>query len=286
MSPSVSHNQPAFGHHALSPWREWLRLRAGQLRARSRITASFLRRLSTLGLREPFDVQPAAGFKVRLFPSNNVTDKKAYLGLEIEPGDGLVDAIDQAVSASPQDEFHFLDIGGNSGMMSLAAAQAAQRHGKTIHIAAIEANPAMAERYQFNLSASGVENVALIRAAVSDQPGTIWLDLSSRNLGRATVTHDATPKSVEVLAKPLADIAAETGLAKVDFLKIDIEGHELPALQPYFETVEPALWPNHILVETDHDKDGAIDELLTRIGYTMTTDLNTDAVYTLKREML
>ena len=50
-------------------------------------------------------------------------------------------------------------------------------------------------------------------------------------------------------------------------MKIDIEGHELHALEPFFDTAPVRQWPRKILIEVGHDlKSEALDLCLAR-GY-------------------
>ena len=236
MSNHLAH--PPFGTYALSPFRDGLRAASGRWRNKIRLVSSVLRQISTLGLKEPYDVEPADGFRVRLFPSNNVTDKKCFMGLGVKSIQ-QTQAIENSAKNAPADTFNFLDIGGNSGMYSIAAARAARLANKTFNLVAIEANPDMAQRLRFNLDASGVDNPHIVECAVSESEGIVHLSLANKNLGQATIVVNADDAvTVEVPARTLEDILDDAQMHQIDFLKIDIEGHEVPALRPYLESVK------------------------------------------------
>ena len=276
---SNSSTQPPFGTHALSPFRNKLRAASGVWRHKIRFVSSVLRQAATLGLSEPFDIEPADGFKVRLFPSNNATDKKCFMGLEVKSTQ-QIDAMDNAAKHAPSETFNFLDIGGNSGMYSIAAARSARLAGKYFSLVAIEANPDMAERLRFNLQASDVKNAQIVECAVSDQEGTVHLSLAKKNLGQAMVVDSAeTDVTVDVPARLLENILDEAGMTSIDFLKIDIEGHEVPALRPYLESVASDRYPKTILAEIAHDPDNQITDLLTSHGYSVSQHLGDDIIF-------
>ncbi|MGI9356176.1 MAG: FkbM family methyltransferase [Rhizobiaceae bacterium] len=275
-SPST---QLPFGHFGLSPFRNNLRDRSGKVRKKSKFLGSTLRKASFLGHAEPYDVEPAEGYKVRLFPSNNATDKQTYMGLEITDTP-LIMAINKAARNCPGDTFHFLDIGGNSGMYSIAAAQAARKAGKRISLVVIEANPDMVERLRFNLEASGVENPTIFAFAASDKNTQVYLSLAKKNLGQAKLVR--TPDeghTIFVHARLLKDMLDEANMTRIDFLKIDIEGHEVPALTPYFSTEIASRYPSTILAEVAHDSEHELVKLLEKYRYSKIEDFCDDAIF-------
>lgn len=275
-------NDPAslpFGTYALSPFRDRLRAASGKWRNTIRFISSVLRQSSTLGLKEPFDVEPADGFKVRLYPSDNATDKKCFMGLEVKSSE-QIDAMNASARNCSGETFNFLDIGGNSGMYSIAAARAARLADKALNLVTIEANPNMAKRLRFNLDASGVENVQVMECAVSDQDATLHLSLAKKNLGQAMIVDQAQAvDAVQVPARRLEDILDEAQMHDIDFLKIDIEGHEIPALKPYLESVNTERFPTMILAEIAHDPNDKIAKLLTNHGYRIAQRLGDDTIF-------
>lgn len=71
-------------------------------------------------------------------------------------------------------------------------------------------------------------NVTVVPKAVSDRPGIMTLYTSEESTGISSLapfTDGHTP-SVEVEVTTLSDYVASTGVAKIDYLKVDVEGYE------------------------------------------------------------
>lgn len=155
-----------------------------------------------------------------------------YNGAEIDflLGDAPVDAA-------------FVDIGSNVGLYSLSLA-AARPQGRVL---AIDVNPRMVDRLAWNARASGLGNVAILHAGVSETEGRA--DLVIRKNDVAIVAIRENPDGAMPL-RPLAALVAEAGLQRLHGLKIDVEGHEDPALGPFLETADDALLPRRIVIET------------------------------------
>ena len=71
---------PPFGHYALSPWREKLRLLAGGPRngSVSRILTSLVPAVFATGAPDPFDLEIFNGQRARLYPRTNLCEKRVY----------------------------------------------------------------------------------------------------------------------------------------------------------------------------------------------------------------
>ncbi len=186
------------------------------------------------------------GSRVRLHPAHNVSERKALMRPDrMDPREHrLVAEAMRATGAV------FLDVGANAGLYSLGAALHA---GPGARIVAIDPNPELLERLAFNIEtarsdglvAAGVA-VARLAVAISDRDGTGVLaggrDEGSRSLERSG-------DGVAVALRPLAAIAAEQGLSRVDVMKIDVEGHEDKVLPPYLASAPPSLWPRLVVIE-------------------------------------
>ncbi len=273
-----------FGALALSPWRSNLREAAGRWRSKSSVASSLLRKLSLAGLSEPVDVEPWKGFRTRLYPSQNHTDKCCYLGIDFS-GEAESRFMEPAANATPDNNFYFVDIGANSGCYSISAHLVAEKLGKKACILAIEANPEMLERLKFNLEASTITNCQVVGTAVSDHVGSANLDINVRNLGQVSVVADdnASGETLKVATDTLVNILARSGMPRIDFLKIDIEGHEIMALEPYMRDASVDLYPAIILAETIHDASGSIRSLLSEAGYSVLSDGPVDTVFAYDR---
>lgn len=233
-----------------------------------RLAASALRTLSGARRSGPYDVE-ALGARLRLYPADNLADKRALLTPH------LFDAPERAFLAARiaagAGRFRFVDVGANSGLYALFARAAAAQSGRAFEALAIEADPAMAARLAFNIAASGAQGeVRVAQAAVGAARRTVRLLIDPAQRGRTQVAGgaDAPPAGgVAVEAHPLSDLLAHHGMEAPDALKIDIEGGELHALGPYFETTPRAALPRAIIAELAHDADGALEALLARNGY-------------------
>lgn len=277
-----------FGTYQLAPWREALRaFGAGLVPRRNPRLGSILNwpiwRLSLVGHAGPVDLEPYPGFSLRLYPRENHADSKCYA----RPG--LCDLPEEAAIARcsaepPDDQFFMVDVGANTGTYSVLGANLARQAGKKPQLTCIEANPKTQSRLAANLHFSGLQGCArLMPCAVSDKQGTVMLDVARWNLGSVKVAKTAGPlkakKLVSVPARTLMDIAAEAGLLRIDFLKIDIEGHEVPALGPFLKTAPKNLLPRMVLAETKHDKGDSLSKLLLEAGYRATHYGRSDTVF-------
>ena len=270
-------SEDEYGTRALGPLRGRLREGAGQLRGRSRIASSALRRLSQAGRPAGIDVEMGDA-RLRLYPDENVTDKRAYMAQPILGED--VRATVRRLSTAAAGPFRFVDVGANTGLYSIRFAQVAREAGVVFEGLAIEAFPPTFARMRFNLEASGLlgegaNRVRAVPAAVSDVEGTVRLDTGFRDLGRVRIADDG---GVEVPARRLSAIVAEAGLERVDLLKIDVEGHELAALAPFFASTPPEIWPKVILAETLAQAD-PLEPLLFARGYTIVARSKANAVF-------
>jgi len=125
-----------------------------------------------------------------------------------------------------------------------------------------------------------LDNVSLVEAAVSDVDGYATLyeeSLTGQNNSlakdfaglRANAASAYVPLDVRHVEIPTIRLDSCFVSRGVDFIKIDIEGHELKALQGARGLLTRSL-PT-IMVEVQADQDG-VYELLTGLGYRLFTD--------------
>jgi hypothetical protein len=80
---------------------------------------------------------------------------------------------------------------------------------------------------------------------------------------------DAEPIMVD--SAPLLDILTQNNITHISAMKIDIEGYEDRALQPFFESAPQSLWPQVIVIE-DCNRDlwqHNIIQQIEKAGYTI-----------------
>jgi FkbM family methyltransferase len=137
----------------------------------------------------------------------------------------------------------FVDIGAHIGYYSLKAAPVVGPGG---HVIAVEPNPETVHRLRDNIRASRANGVVSVQpVACSDTEATLELfgapehntgetSLSRRNASQA----GQVVASYRVRARPLDDILKESGVARVDAVKIDVEGAEYLVLKGAAETLD------------------------------------------------
>ena len=288
-APDVDH----FGAYRLPAWREAIRaFGAGLVPRRYPRLGSILNwpiwRLSLVGWPGPVDLEPYPSFRLRLYPRQNHADTKCYArpGLVDLPEEG---AIARRAAGTPDGDFCVVDVGANTGTYSILAASLARRVGKSPRLLCIEANPTTQARLATNLALSGIAaQTQLMACAVSDAPGTVYLNEPIWNLGSVSISDAATKRIGQsgpatcVPSHTLLTLVETAGLTRIDFLKIDIEGHEVRALGPFFASAPRSLFPAMILAETKHDKDRALSGLIERAGYRATHHGRSDTVFELQ----
>jgi len=131
----------------------------------------------------------------------------------------------------------FVDVGANWGYFTLYAAHLVGTQGRVI---GVEADPRAWHALRANVERNALSQVSLFAAAASDVPGTLSMFTyghENDDLANFGVTIAATPGAVargpcfDVPARPLDDLLDETGVGRIDLLKMDIEGGEARALK-------------------------------------------------------
>jgi FkbM family methyltransferase len=141
----------------------------------------------------------------------------------------------------------FVDVGANVGTYAMVLARHVGPAGKVI---AIEPHPVTHARLAFNNSASGYAQVRLVAAAAAATDGELMIETDGNNLGAShIVTGEVSSKAIKVPSLRLQRILEEAGAARVDALKIDIEGFEDRALIPFFRDAPQTLWPRAVVIE-------------------------------------
>ena len=109
-------------------------------------------------------------------------------------------------------------------------------------VVAVDAVQSYAHVARANLAWNGLEGKStVVCAAISDCEGEVRLQMERHgNLGHARVSHDsdvAQDGSTIVPAVSLDALIQRLGVQDVSFIKFDIEGHEIAALQGALETI-------------------------------------------------
>lgn len=134
--------------------------------------------------------------------------------------------------AVPPDARCIVDVGANWGAFTLFAAERAPG----ARIFSVEPHPQEHPRLVRHLSAGGLAGrVTAWQLAVAGEPGTRWMDADPAHPGPSRGIHPSavdapSPASVPVQAVTLADllqrVRTAAGVARIDLVKMDIEGAE------------------------------------------------------------
>ncbi|MCW6509335.1 FkbM family methyltransferase [Lichenifustis flavocetrariae] len=181
---------------------------------------------------------------MRLYPAHNVSEKNLLFTPHLfDPEERTV------LAAHLRDGFTFIDVGANVGGYSLFVAAMAGPHAR---ILAIEPQPEIFERLTYNVSQNPFASIKALECAVTDQDGDITLFLDAANSGESStrfVSPQGRRNSVRVPSKALSTIIKDEQFDVLDALKVDVEGAEDLVLDPFFQTVEPRLWPKLLIVD-------------------------------------
>jgi FkbM family methyltransferase len=164
-----------------------------------------------------------------------------------------------------------VDVGANAGAFSLPILK---RAGKKARAAMFEPNPVMRARLETNLALNKLTSAARVfDCAISDEAGVAQLHFPGNgNLGQGRIGQEYTaalaPQGVEVALRPLADCLAESKFAKVDLLKVDVEGLEDRVIAPLLK-IAGGVRPRMIYVEIEHQANWRYPllDILAQAGY-------------------
>jgi FkbM family methyltransferase len=203
----------------------------------------FLRRVATRFLRkEPLDVE-RLGARMRLYPYNNICDKKVLFTPQFFDPDEL-----ELLKARMTDGFTFVDVGANIGAYSLFVAAHA---GPAARILAIEPQPDVFDRLTYNIRQNPFGTVKAVACAIADKPGELTMFLDARNRGESSVKIIGADEgeTLQVPATTLLALVRQEGFSRIDAIKLDVEGAEDIILEPFFRDAPEALYPALIIIE-------------------------------------
>lgn len=146
----------------------------------------------------------------------------------------------------------FVDVGGNIGLYSIAAALRGAR------VTVLEPDPRVGRDLRRHLALNGVE-ARIVAAAAGAAAGEIRMSLQGD-----------LESHVAAAGSPVRCVRLDEELDECDVLKIDVEGAELSVLEG-----AEGLHPHTILVELHDVDDDRIRSLLERRGYEIESLLET-----------
>jgi FkbM family methyltransferase len=125
-----------------------------------------------------------------------------------------------------------VDVGAHHGLYTLLVSKRVGRKGRVI---AFEPSPRECERLEKHLRLNRCSNTELLPCALGEDPGDADLYLVDgfqdwcNSLRPPPI--DEPIRTMRVSVQRLDDVLAESGVTKVDFIKLDVEGAELSVLR-------------------------------------------------------
>jgi FkbM family methyltransferase len=253
-----------WGRHAPSAWQ-------GRLIAACHAVPPYLRRLILLirrpikyGSGQPLDVT-VWGYRVRLMPRGNLSEAKLLFAPHLFDPEEF--ALLRRHLAGGD---NFIDIGANAGVYSLWARRWVGEAGRVL---AVEPDPEMRRRIEFNLGTNALANIELCALALSDRQGEAELMIKPGQRGENTLAQAEADRAggervlLRVPLDTLHHLLDSRGMKTLRALKIDIEGHEPPVLSHFFAHAPESLWPTLAITERKIDTEAAIRALFETHGY-------------------
>ena len=129
----------------------------------------------------------------------------------------------------------FVDIGGHFGLFTVTGALKVRPTG---HVHTFEPGDKQWKYLTHNVELNGIGGwVTLNKCALSDTPGHVgYVEGPSTNLGASYIDTAAQDGPIEKLT--LDEYVERKGIKRVDALKIDVEGHELPVFRGFLKTLK------------------------------------------------
>jgi FkbM family methyltransferase len=151
------------------------------------------------------------------------------------------DTWEQIASNLPPDGT-FIDVGAHIGYYTLKGAHKVGNKGTVI---AVEPNPETLKKLRANIDASKASNIVKVQpVAASDKEAQLEFFASPReNTGESSLSRKNAAQAGEgvntyqVRARPLDDIVEETGVQRVDVMKVDVEGADFWVLKGAERTI-------------------------------------------------
>lgn len=236
-----------------------------------RRVAFLLRKPVKKGRQEVYD-REIWGLKLRLAARGNLSEQRWLTMPQFHDAPER-----EALATELRPGSVFLDVGANAGFYTFWALS--RRHAG-LRVIAVEPTETMLTRLRHNLALNRLESsVTLCACAVTPEPCEVVIEEHAGNLGQSGIRGEGAGRRVP--GKPLLALLGEVGVDRVDVMKIDIEGHEVPVLEVFFRDAPRALWPRLAIGEIVGDGGGALRALLERHGYRVEKSTKMNGIFRL-----
>ena len=157
-----------------------------------------------------------------------------------------------------------IDCGAHVGEYSLLFSRLV---GPTGHVHAFEPDPRIAAVLRRNVALNHADNVVVNEVAIADVEGTLSFTLDPEPSRSALSADGDVEHAIEVPVTSLDAYIAAQSLARVDAIKVDVEGAALAFLSGA-ERVFRDLRPSAVSVECEADDEGErVAAVLAGLGY-------------------
>jgi FkbM family methyltransferase len=231
----------------------------------------------------PADLE-VGDLKMRCYLRDNTCERKfVFTPWRFDPKERA------ALAAALPPEGVFVDIGANVGLYTLLAATAMHTRGR---IVALEPYLPAYQRLCFNIAATRAgradwPRIDALQVGVADAAQSRGLTIDPGNLGGSSMAGGGARYSragagatVRVSCRPLLEILDDLGIARLDAIKIDIEGAEDMALCPFLAQAPAQLLPRRVVVEnSDHLWKTDLRAALAARGFSLQLRTRLNSVY-------
>jgi len=158
------------------------------------------------------------------------------------------------------------DIGANVGLFSVRASRLVGEHGVVI---AVEPDPVNFRLLRENVALNACTNVRLVKAALGDKNTRVSLNVYRSRVFNSFLAQSKKAEGVVTVDMRTMDtLSEEIGLRRLDLLKLDTEGYELPVLKGATRVIEKF---SPFIVGESHpylsDSGAQIARFLSSLGY-------------------
>ena len=163
-----------------------------------------------------------------------------------------------------------VDVGAHIGHYTLMAARYASK------VVAVEPEPSNFSALLSNIKLNSYSNVTALCIALSDRKQKLPLhvaalgDMGSSSVEPGSLEQEATQKRgiIEIECDTLDNVVARLNLESIDWLKVDVEGHEIPVLNGAQDALAKA---KNVILEVSRGNETACRKIMVRAGLEFTS---------------